>query len=304
MPVPSPVPVPVPVPKEPVDLPTAPLPAPPAFDSATATTLPLPLETSVAAPKPEPVPPPPFSAKAVPDFDVDPVDAFMQEALAGLPQSPDKLSMAMLQESPPSIEQELAAWVADRPNSQSEVSSPASLDSEPEEPVFVQKARRKAFSRRPWVRFFMVVLGLALAGALAGQWILHDRDRIAAFEPRVRPLIDWLCQHAGCTVAPLKRIEAIAIDSSSFKKDRDNAYRLNLAIKSSATVAIAMPSVELTLTDAQDQPVLRRVLTPSEMGAAEVMAPLGEWSASLPISVTADNVAARIAGYRVIAFYP
>ena len=130
------------------------------------------------------------------------------------------------------------------------------------------------------------------------------RDRIAAFEPRVRPLIDWLCQHAGCTVAPLKRIEAIAIDSSSFKKDRDNAYRLNLAIKSSATVAIAMPSVELTLTDAQDQPVLRRVLTPSEMGAAEVMAPLGEWSASLPISVTADNVAARIAGYRVVAFYP
>lgn len=248
----------------------------------------------------------PSAARTVGADEADPVDAFMQEALAELPHMPGKVSLDLLKESPPSIEQELAAWVADRPNSQSDLSSPALMagDDEPEEPVFVQKARRKAFSQRPWVRFFMVVLGLALAGALAGQWIVHDRDHIAAFEPRVRPLIDWLCQHAGCTVAPLKRIEAIAIDSSSFKKDRDNAYRLNLAIKSSATVAIAMPSVELTLTDAQDQPVLRRVLTPSEMGAAEVMAPLGEWSASLPISVTADNVAARIAGYRVVAFYP
>jgi hypothetical protein len=277
-------------------------PEPPATDRETVITLPVPLEPPVAAPA---VVSPQAGAKPlVPDVEVDPVDAFMQEALAELPETADKLSVAMLQEPPPSIEQELAAWVADRPNSQSGLSSPAMLDSEPEEPDFVQEARRKAFSQRPLVRFFMVMAGLALVAVLAGQWIVHDRDRIAAFEPRARPLIDWLCQRAGCTIAPLKQIDAIVIDSSSFKKDRDNAYHLNLVIKSSATVAIAMPSVELTLTDAQDQPVLRRVLTPAEMGAAAVMAPLGEWSASLPISVAADNVATRISGYRVIAFYP
>ena len=271
-------------------------------DRETVITLPVPLESPVAAPAAGPLDR--VAARVVGDVDLDPVDAFMQEALAALPQTSDKLSVAMLQESPPSIEQELAAWVADRPNSQSGLSSPAALYREPEEPDFIQEARRKAFSQRPLVRFFMIIVGLALAAVLTGQWIIHDRDRIAAFEPRARPWIDWLCQHAGCTIAPLRQIDAIVIDSSSFKKDRDNAYRLNLVIKSSATVAIAMPSVELTLTDAQDQPLLRRVLTPAEMGAAAVMAPLGEWSASLPISVAADNVAARISGYRVIAFYP
>ena len=50
--------------------------------------------------------------------------------------------------------------------------------------------------------------------------------------------------------------------------------------------------------------VLRRVLQPSDLGLAPVLAPQGELSASLPVSVTLEQGAARVAGYRLLAFYP
>jgi hypothetical protein len=65
-----------------------------------------------------------------------------------------------------------------------------------------------------------------------------------------------------------------------------------------------MPALELTLTDSQDQPVLRRVLAASEFaGSTAVLLPGAEWSTSLALAV-ASGSAPRIAGYRVLAFYP
>ena len=85
-------------------------------------------------------------------------------------------------------------------------------------------------------------------------------------------------------------------------RDRGDSYQLALSIKSRAGFALAMPSVELTLTDAQDRPVLRRVLRPQELGAPGEIAPGGEWSGTLPVVVVTGG--ARVSGYRVLAFYP
>ena len=66
-----------------------------------------------------------------------------------------------------------------------------------------------------------------------------------------------------------------------------------------------MPAVELTLTDTSDQPLLRRVLTISELGAPAALPAGGEWSGSLEMDVALDgDMPAQIAGYRVLAFYP
>ena len=75
-----------------------------------------------------------------------------------------------------------------------------------------------------------------------------------------------------------------------------------MTMKSKASIPLAMPAVELTLTDAQDQPMLRRVLLPTDMGAPMELPAGGEWSASLSVIVTTGG--ARVAGYRLLAFYP
>lgn len=237
---------------------------------------------------------------------VDPVDEFMQEAIAGLPSSGlEPLSVDSLQPPPPSIEQELAAWTADRrPAADEFASAPAPMQTRPQELEFVREAQRKAFWRQPLVRGGLWLLGLSLVSALAAQWAVHDRDRIAAFEPRARPALEWLCSFSGCRIAAFKQIESVSIDSSSFSKTRDNLYLLNVVIKNSARIDLAMPSIELTLTDSQDQPLLRRVLTPAELGAPPLLGASGDWSASLPVSVAVNGIASRVAGYRVLAFYP
>ena len=169
---------------------------------------------------------------------------------------------------------------------------------------FVRAARRKAMWNRPAVRWGLSLLCLLLFVALALQITLQERDRIAAIDARARPWLEQLCIPLGCKVSPLKRIESIVIESSGFNKVRGNAYRLTLSLRNKGTVPLAMPGIELALTDGQDQPVLRRALLPAEMGASEVLAPGAEWSAALPVSVSLNGASARIAGYRLLAFYP
>ena len=148
----------------------------------------------------------------------------------------------------------------------------------------------------------MAAVVALLLGLLALQGTLHERDRIAAFEPGARAWLEKLCEAFQCTLAPLRQISDVVIDSSSFNKGRGDSYQLAFVIKNRATVPLAMPAMELTLTDAQDQPVVRRVLLPQEMAAPAELPASGEWTSSVAVVVTTGG--ARVAGYRLLAFYP
>jgi hypothetical protein len=147
-------------------------------------------------------------------------------------------------------------------------------------------------------------VGLLLATALALQVAYHDRDRLALAQPALRPALQLLCEQLHCTLGPPRQIESIAIDSSGFNKLRSDAYRLSFTLKNSAPVAVAAPALELTLTDAQDQPLLRRVLMPAELGARDDVIPAGaDWPGAVGIVVSPGS-SPRLAGYRLLAFYP
>lgn len=171
-----------------------------------------------------------------------------------------------------------------------------------EDVSFVRAAKRKAFWRRPLVRVVLGTIGVVLLCTLALQVVLQERDRIAAMDPRVRPWLQALCEPFQCTLAPLKQMSDVVIDSSSFNKGRGDSYQLTFAIKNRANIPLAMPAMELTLTDAQDQPVLRRVFLPPEMTAPAELPALGAWNSSVAVIVTTGG--ARVAGYRLLAFYP
>jgi predicted Zn finger-like uncharacterized protein len=170
---------------------------------------------------------------------------------------------------------------------------------------FVRDARRKAIWARPKVRVALLVAALALTVTLVLQIAVHDRDHLAAAQPALQPWLASVCGVLNCRIAPPRQIEAIAIDSSSFNKLRGDAYRLNVTLKNQAGISIAMPALELTLTDGQDQALVRRVLMPAELGPSRgVIAAASEWSGSLAMAVPADGTGARVAGYRLLAFYP
>lgn len=191
-------------------------------------------------------------------------------------------------------------------------SGPPELDDDPmtatalEDVSFVREARSREFWESAPVRALLSFMALALLLLLIAQVVLHQRDRIAATQPQLRPLLEWLCQPAGCSIRPLRQIESIAIEGSAFNRVGPAHYQLAFSVRNQAPLPLAMPWLELTLTDANEQPVLRRVLSPAELGVAEpaVLAAGADWSPALDLSVAADTAAARIAGYRLLAFYP
>ncbi|HUR87619.1 MAG TPA: DUF3426 domain-containing protein [Ramlibacter sp.] len=186
-------------------------------------------------------------------------------------------------------------------------SKPMPLQPEPElhDLSFVRQARRRDFWRKPGVRTVLVLVLLALAALLAAQVVYQDRDRLAAANTEMRPWIARMCEAVRCKLGPPRVIDSVAIETSSFNKLRGDAYRLNVTLKNTGSTLVAMPALELTLTDAQDQPVLRRVLQSNEFapGTASIAA-ASDWSTTVALAVNATAAGGRVAGYRLIAFYP
>jgi hypothetical protein len=78
-------------------------------------------------------------------------------------------------------------------------------------------------------------------------------------------------------------------------------------LKNRAEVVVAPPAIEVSLQDSSDTTLVRRVLLPSETGLPpDGLPPRAELPITLPISLqeAGNAVPPRIAGYRVLAFYP
>ncbi|WP_332777287.1 DUF3426 domain-containing protein [Polaromonas sp.] len=202
----------------------------------------------------------------------------------------------------------------------------AHSETEAHDVSFVREARRKAFWRKPMVRFALGVLALLLLATLALQGMVQQRDRLAALEPRLQPWLQLLCVQLDCEIGPLRHIESVVVDSSSFNKLGSDAYRLSFTIKNTSAVPLAMPSLELSLTDSQEQALVRRVLTPAQFGArAGTLEAGADFAGMVVLKVSGNGAGAsvapassasstssapsplaplRIAGYRVLVFYP
>lgn len=172
-----------------------------------------------------------------------------------------------------------------------------------DEPGFVRAARRRAWWRRPTVRIALGLAGVLLLGALLLQVALQERNRLASQYPAIRPLLQVLCAPLQCRIDPPRRIADVVIDSSAFNKARGDGYVLAVTLRSRADFPVATPALELTLTDAQEQPVLRRVLMPQDLNAPAELQAGSDWGGSWPVRI-AGAAAPRVAGYRLLAFYP
>lgn len=178
---------------------------------------------------------------------------------------------------------------------------------------FVRDARRKAFWKKPLIRWTLGLLSLLLLCALVLQWVLQEKDRLAALEPRLAPLLQTLCAHLRCEIRAPRHIESLMIDSSTFNKIGPDAYRLSFTLKNTGAVTLELPALEVTLTDTQDQALVRRVLTPAQFGAStNMLAAHSELAGVVTMKVSGGGDTApsqppaplRVAGYRILAFYP
>ena len=169
-------------------------------------------------------------------------------------------------------------------------------------PSFLRRADSAARWRRPGVRAALALASVAAGAALLGQAAHTWRDELAARVPALAPALQAGCAALGCRIAAPLRIDALGVEGSALVRvARTQDYRLSVTLRNRADVPVAAPALDLTLTDAQGQTLLRRVLAAAELGAAAAAVPAGgEWV--LQATVRADGPI--VAGYTIELFYP
>jgi predicted Zn finger-like uncharacterized protein len=152
-----------------------------------------------------------------------------------------------------------------------------------------------------WIDGLLHGSALLLALSLCFQALVFFKDELVARIPATRPMLESLCVPAVCELAPLRRWNGIVIQSASLVRG-DAVYTLNVSLHNAVDVPLAMTTIELTLTDAQDRAVMRRVFFPSDLAAPLALAAGQVWARSF--TVESGTLTAEIAGYRLVSFYP
>jgi len=182
--------------------------------------------------------------------------------------------------------------------------APTPLSPAVAEPGFVRQARREAFWHSNGVRASLGLLAGLLAVLLLAQGALHQRHWLAASQPELAPWLALACARLGCELGPVRRIDAVAIDSSSLVHRQGPFYDFEIVLKNADSLPLAMPALELTLTQVDDAVWARRSFLPEELpGAPRVLPAQDSLALSLRLSLPlADG--SNMAGYRVLVFYP
>jgi len=156
--------------------------------------------------------------------------------------------------------------------------------------------------RWPWALGALLLLLVLLA-----QAAYHYRSAIIVLFPEAKPYAVALCATLGCDLPLPRRIELISIEASDLQADTNNpdVMVLSATLKNRAIFEQQLPLLELTLTDAQDQQVVRRVLAPQDYIGKAVNIQAGfAANTEIAIKVFIEGSQVKATGYRLYLFYP
>ncbi len=278
----------------------APSPPPPsAFYSPTAPTAPPPpswpddgaaASAAVVRPPPTPLPGDPDAPSLPSARGSDAPDGESASSAATAPRSPAAPTPA--------------AEIDTDPDSDLDDSRPAepAADLRAEPPPFVRQAERAASWRSSRHRAALAVAVLFAAGLLVLQVAMAYRDLIAARWSVLRPPLALLCSWAGCRIEPPRQVTALVVDSSGLVRvGTTSSYRLSVVLRNRAPIELALPALDLTLTDARGEVIARRVLDSAELGAAQRSLPGGGELSLQALLAVGDRA---VSGYTIEVFYP
>lgn len=185
------------------------------------------------------------------------------------------------------------------------------VDAPPAQPAYLDdisgksKLNRKLPSSNLKRWLWALACFLALVVALL-QSLYFMRNEIALYYPQVKPILVQSCQMLHCKIELPEQIEFIVIDDSDMQEDPERAGLIYFSstLINTGNHTVAFPSLELTLTDVDDNPLLRRLFKPTEYLPASIDLEQGfmmgaEIKIKLPISTSESSVS----GYRVFVTY-
>jgi hypothetical protein len=217
-------------------------------------------------------------------------------------------TLARTDEAPEPVQIEVPAAegvepVADVPTESH--AAPREADATERPPSFMQPKRRKR-------RGFSVVYGggTALLVLLAAiQLAVIFRGQVMIHWPQARPLLTDLCSVFRCTVSWPTQADRLAVMGTELQAIQGtDVLELSALIRNRAEFRQSLPAIEVTLTDARNRPLARKVFTPADYlaSAGEPTARLQEGLApggDLAIRIHFEARGLSPAGFLVYPFY-
>ncbi len=167
-----------------------------------------------------------------------------------------------------------------------------------------EPSKPKSNSKLSPVLLWILLITLLLAAIAQSVYFL--RHQIALYYPTIKPSLEQICVKLGCSIDLPKKIESIEIDDSDIQEDAEHAglMRLSTTLINRADFNQAYPNLELTLTDVDDKPKLRRIFKPQEYLPANTNIAQGLAAGEeLKVKLAMTTQGIVVAGYRVFVTY-
>lgn len=180
------------------------------------------------------------------------------------------------------------------------------LEEAHEEPEFLRASR--ALEKRG----FSVVYGggsLLLAAALLLQLAVIFRTEITTRWPEWRPALLQVCALVGCNVGWPTRAELLAVVGTELQAiPGTDVLELTAVIRNRASFKVALPAIEVTLTDTTNRTLARKVFAPVDylVSAGESSSRIDDGlgpSSDLTVRVAFEARGINAVGFVVYPFY-
>lgn len=152
--------------------------------------------------------------------------------------------------------------------------------------------------------YFLALLLILLFLAQAAYFFRND---LALRLPGIKPTLQQICEVFSCSIDLPRDADLLSIESSELEADakRPNAFILHVLLRNHAAHAQALPSLEITLTDTQEQVIARRTFHPADYlkGLAEKPGAMAA-KRELALALHLETAELRPTGYRLLLFYP
>jgi hypothetical protein len=165
---------------------------------------------------------------------------------------------------------------------------------------FDRSANKKSFS---WLLLSLCSLLLLL---LLGQLTYFLRTEISAYYPQTTPWLKLACAKIGCKVDLPKKIFLLTIDDADMQEHTNyqEVLQFSSTLVNHANYPQAYPLLELTLTNTDDKPVLKRTFTAKEYLPKETVVENGiAANEEIRIKLNLNSSDVPVAGYRVTLKY-
>jgi predicted Zn finger-like uncharacterized protein len=170
--------------------------------------------------------------------------------------------------------------------------------------VYVTPHAKPSSPQRTWL---WAVASLLIFLVLLLQIIYFLRVDIAAWLPGLKPAMTSICEQLDCSLPLPQKIDLLSIESSELEADptQSNIITLHALLRSHAPYALAYPSIELTLTDTQDNALARRTFSPADYlppGTDEIQGFPANRESTIKLHLNTTDL--KPAGYRLYLYYP